>query len=64
MSNTKPSGAAIGFTAFAAIMLLVIGVFQVVAGLTAIVKDGTTIYAGTADKTYAHLYRMQAEGYV
>ena len=52
MSNTKPSAAAVGFTAFAAIMLLVIGVFQVVAGLTGIAKHGTIIYHQTADSTY------------
>ena len=53
MSNTKPSGVAMGFTAFAAIILLVIGVFQVLAGITAIAKDNVQIYAHTtADKTY------------
>jgi hypothetical protein len=52
MSDTRPSGAAIGFAAFAAIMLLVIGVFQVIAGITAIAKDETVIFANTADKSY------------
>jgi len=53
MSANKPSGAAIGFSAFAAIMLLVIGVFQVIAGITAIAKNNVVIYANTAaDKSY------------
>ena len=51
-TNERPSGVAIGFTAFAAIMLLVIGVFQIVAGITAIVEDDSVIYAVTDDKTY------------
>jgi len=52
MSANKPSGAAIGFSAFAAIMLLVIGVFQVIAGITAIAKNNVVIYAHAADKSY------------
>ena len=52
MSDTRPSGAAIGFTAFAAIMLLVIGVFQAIAGISAIAKDDSLIFANTGDKTY------------
>lgn len=52
MSETKPSGAAIGFSAFAAIMLLTIGVFQVIAGISAIAKDDAVIFANTAEKSY------------
>jgi hypothetical protein len=33
-------------------LLIVAGVFQVIAGLTGIVKDETTIFAATADNTY------------
>ena len=52
MSDTKPSGVAIGFTAFAAIMLLVIGVFQAIAGISAIAKDDSYIFANTAQESY------------
>ncbi|MEZ5171515.1 MAG: hypothetical protein R3A49_12330 [Acidimicrobiia bacterium] len=38
MSN-EPSGAAVGWTFFAAIMLMVVGVFQVIAGIAAIAED-------------------------
>jgi hypothetical protein len=51
MSSNRSTGA-VGLTVFAAIMLLAIGIFQVIAGISAIAKDGTTIYARTADKTY------------
>jgi hypothetical protein len=46
------SGAAVGFTYFASIMLLLIGVFQAIAGLTAIVKDEANIYVNTQDASY------------
>jgi len=52
MSSHERSGVAIGFSAFAAIMLMVIGVFQGFAGLAALAKNHTTIYAATGDKTY------------
>jgi len=52
MSEDRPSGTAIGFTAFAAVMMLVIGVFQAIAGITAIAKDDTVLYAGTAENSY------------
>jgi hypothetical protein len=38
MSN-EPSGAAIGWSAFAAFMLMMIGVFQALAGIAAIAND-------------------------
>ncbi len=38
MSN-EPSGAAIGWSAFAAFMLMLIGVFQALAGIAAIAND-------------------------
>ncbi len=40
MSEKEPSGWAIGWTFFAAFMMIMIGVFHVVAGLAAILKDG------------------------
>ena len=39
-----------GWAAFAGFMLLVIGVFQAIAGITAIVNDGSVIYGGIAVK--------------
>src|SRR6478735_7639116 len=47
------SGAAVGFTLFASVMLILAGVFQVMGGLSGLIKDDATIYAGTADNTYA-----------
>lgn len=52
MSDRQPSAAAIGWSAFAAIMLMLIGVFQVIAGFAALVKDDPSVYASTADSTY------------
>jgi len=52
MSNTKPSGAAMGFAAFAAIMLMVIGVFQSIAGLNGIIKHGTYVVTTTGRGSY------------
>jgi len=52
MAHDRPSGVAIGFTAFAAVMLLIIGVFEVIAGITAIAKDDTVIYTQTAQHSY------------
>jgi hypothetical protein len=37
--DNEPSGAAIGWAAFAAFMLMMIGIFQGIAGLAAIVND-------------------------
>jgi hypothetical protein len=51
MSNERSSGA-VGLTVFASFVLIVIGVFQFLAGITALAKDGASIYAATADKTY------------
>ena len=47
------SSAAVGFTLFASVMLILAGVFQVMGGLSGLIKDDSTIYAGTADNTYA-----------
>jgi hypothetical protein len=40
-----------GYTVFAVAIMLVLGVWQVLAGLTAVVRDG--LYVGTATYTYA-----------
>ena len=49
MSNGtgEPSGWAVGFTAFAAFMLVLIGVFHIIAGITGVVND--SVYAVTKD---------------
>jgi hypothetical protein len=39
MSNNEPSGAAIGWSAFAAFMLMMLGIFQALAGIAAIAND-------------------------
>jgi hypothetical protein len=46
------SSTAVGFTMFASIMMLLIGVFQGIAGLTAIFKDDASIYVNTNDASY------------
>ena len=38
-TRTEPSGAAIGWSAFAAFMLMMIGIFQALAGIAAIAND-------------------------
>jgi hypothetical protein len=38
-SARKPSGAAVGFTIFASVMLMMIGVFHVISGLVAIFEN-------------------------
>jgi hypothetical protein len=50
MSDNEPSGLALGTIAFAAIMLMIVGVFQAVAGLGAILKD--TVYAVGQDYVF------------
>lgn len=39
MSNNEVSGAAIGWSAFAAFMLMMIGIFQALAGIAALAND-------------------------
>jgi hypothetical protein len=51
MSHER-STTAVGFTFFASLMLLTIGVFQAIAGLTAIFKDDASIYVNTNDASY------------
>jgi hypothetical protein len=41
----RPSGAAVGFTLFASILLVTIGIWHAIAGLSAILED--TFYAAT-----------------
>ena len=45
MEERQPSGWAIGFTMFAAIMLMIAGSFQIIAGLTGIFEN--EVYAAT-----------------
>ena len=45
MSQNEPSGWAIGWALFAAVMLITVGCFQVIAGIAAIAEDD--IYAQT-----------------
>ena len=47
MEERQPSGWAIGFTMFAAIMLMIAGSFQIIAGLTGIFEN--EVYAATQD---------------
>src|SRR6478752_7636449 len=58
------SSAAVGFAAFAAIILMVGGVFQALAGLTAVLKDETTIYAGTGDNSYVFSLDTTSWGWI
>src|SRR3954452_14303444 len=37
--SEQHSGAAVGFTAFAGVMMLIVGAFEVIAGLAAILED-------------------------
>jgi len=51
MAETRnPSAAAVGWTAFAAYMLILIGVFHAIAGFAAILKDG--FYAVSANYAF------------
>jgi len=47
MADRQPSGWAIGWTTFAAFMLILIGSFHIIAGLVAIVDD--TFYVATKE---------------
>jgi hypothetical protein len=50
MEVQERSGAAVGWTVFAAIMLMIIGVFHAIAGLSGIVKDN--FYAVTPNYVF------------
>ncbi len=53
--SERPSAAAVGFTAFAGVMLIIVGVFQAIAGFSAILEDKVYVvgqeYVFTADVT-------------
>ena len=57
------SSAAVGFTIFAGVMLVLIGLFQFSAGLTGLTKDNSKIYASTADATYTFSFDTTAWGW-
>ena len=45
MSQNEPSGWAIGWALFAAVMLITVGCFQVIAGIAAIAEDDVYVHA-------------------
>jgi hypothetical protein len=49
---SERSGGAVGLTVFASIMLLAIGMFQGLAGLSAILKDDSTLWVRGEDLNY------------
>ena len=49
-ARADPSGWAIGFTAFAALMMIMLGVFQAMAGLVALLND--ELYAATPNYVF------------
>ncbi|MEX2274024.1 MAG: hypothetical protein WEA10_00445 [Actinomycetota bacterium] len=60
MADRQPSGWAIGWTTFAAFMLILIGSFHIIAGLVAIVDD--TFYAVT--KEYVFQFDASTWGWI
>lgn len=52
MSETRPSVAAIGFTVFASVVLILIGIVQFLSGLTAIINDEVAFWVTTDDANY------------
>ena len=52
MSDTAPSPWAAGYATFAAIMLIVIGVFQAMAGIAAIVNDDIVFWTNVDESSY------------
>lgn len=60
MSSNQPSGMAVGFSAFAGVMLIVVGVFQAFAGLAAIIED--QIYVVGQD--YVFSFNATAWGWI
>jgi hypothetical protein len=61
--SQRHSGTAVGFTVFASVMLLLAGIFQFLAGLSGVIKDDSTIYAATADTTYAFSFNTAGWGW-
>ena len=51
MSDNQPSGMAVGFTAFAGVMMIMVGVFQAFAGFAALLKD--TVYVVGVDYAFS-----------
>jgi hypothetical protein len=56
----RMSGWVTGFVFFAAVMMMVIGVFQIIAGLTAIFKDDIFVFAGD----YIFKFNVTAWGWI
>lgn len=63
MANER-SGGAVGLTVFASIMLLAIGMFQGLAGLSAILKDDSTLWVRGADLNYFITFDTTTWGWV
>ena len=63
MSQSRPSGTAVGFTFFASAMLILVGILQFFAGLAGLIQDDATIYAATTDNTYAFSFDTTAWGW-
>ena len=60
MNDNQPSGMAVGFTAFAGVMMIMVGVFQAFAGLSALLKD--TVYVVGVD--YAFSFDVTTWGWI
>jgi hypothetical protein len=63
MSNERSAGA-VGLTVFASIMMLAIGIFQVIMGITAIAKDNVAIFARTEDASYVFSINTTGWGWI
>jgi hypothetical protein len=61
---SERSGGAVGLTVFASIMLLAIGMFQGLAGLSAILKDDSTLWIRGADLNYFVTFDTTQWGWV
>jgi hypothetical protein len=60
---SERSGGAVGLTVFASIMLLAIGMFQGLAGLSAILKDDSTLWVRGEDLNYFITFDTTAWGW-
>ena len=52
MSTNQRSEFAVGMSAFAGVMLIIVGISHFLAGLAGVLKHGNTVYTTTANKTY------------
>jgi hypothetical protein len=52
VSENKPSVAAVGLTVFASIMLILIGIVQALAGLTAVINDDVSFWVTGEEANY------------